>query len=103
MAEPFVPPEKAETPRESLLKVLGSEPVTARELSQTVGLSEREVLQHLEHLQKSLKTKNRRLEIKSPECLDCGYLFRKRTRLTRPGKCPLCRSTHLTEPKFHIR
>jgi predicted Zn-ribbon and HTH transcriptional regulator len=35
-------------------------------------------------------------------CRDCHFVFHKRTRLTRPGKCPLCRSTRLSEPMFSL-
>ncbi len=102
MADPFVPAEKEATPRESLLRALSTAPQTARDLSQGVGLSENDVFHHLEHLRKTLKTQNRRLLVTPASCLDCDYIFQKRDRLTRPGKCPVCRSTHLSEPLFSL-
>ena len=103
MTNPFIPPEKDVTPRESLLRTLSSEPLTARELSQLIGISEKDVLHHLEHLQKTLKTQNKNLLITPASCLDCDFVFQKRGRLTRPGKCPVCRSTHLSEPLFSLQ
>ncbi len=102
MTEPVPPPERAETPRERLLLVLSERPVSARVLSQLAGLAERDVFVHLEHLQKTLKTKNRRLVMTPASCLDCQFIFHKRERLSRPGKCPVCRSTHLSEPLFSL-
>jgi predicted Zn-ribbon and HTH transcriptional regulator len=102
VTEPFPPPERAETAREELLRALSSTPATARCLSQAAGLSEKEVFHHLAHLQKSLKAQHRRLKVTPAACLDCQYVFQKRDRLTRPGKCPICRSTHLSEPLFSI-
>lgn len=96
------PPERAQTARERLGQVLGAGPATLRQLSQGAGLSEREVLAHLLHLQKSMKSQGRRLEITPSACLDCHFVFQKRARLTRPGKCPVCRSTRLSEPLFAI-
>ena len=103
MSGPFIPPERESTPRESLLQLLSAQPKSARELSQEAGLSERDVVFHLGHLQKTLKTKRRRLRVTPATCLDCGYVFHKRTRLTSPGKCPVCRSTHLSDPLFSLK
>jgi hypothetical protein len=96
------PPDQSQSFRELLLQTLSAEPLTVRALSQAAGLSERDVLNHLQHLQKSLKVQNRRLKVTPATCLDCHFVFQKRERLTRPGKCPVCRSTHLREPFFSI-
>lgn len=101
-AETRSPVEQEQTPRERLLQALTAEPVSARTLSQAVSLSESEVVDHLQHLQKTLKTRNRRLVLTPATCLDCQFVFQKRDRLTRPGKCPVCRSTHLSEPLFSL-
>lgn len=102
MSELPPPPERAQTARDMILQALGADPVSARELSQMIGLSEREVTGHLRHLQKSLKHAAQRLQVTPPRCLDCGFVFHKRERLTRPGRCPVCRSTHLSEPLFSL-
>jgi len=102
MTEPSPPPDRLQSDRERLLQTLSGEPQTARELSQRAGLSERAVFEHLQHLQKSLRTHGRRLEVSPATCLDCQFIFRKRDRLTRPGKCPVCRSSHLSDPAFSI-
>lgn len=103
MTEPPPPPERQQTPREMILQALAGEPLSARALSQRVGLSEREVTSHLRHLQKSLKNSARRLSLTPPRCLDCSFAFQKRERLTRPGRCPVCRSTHLSDPLFSLQ
>lgn len=102
MTKPYLLLAKEETPRESLLRTLDSSPVTARDLSRDVGLSEKDVFHHLSHLKKTLKAQNRQLVVQPAVCLDCQYIFQKRERLTRPGKCPVCRSTHLSEPLFSL-
>ncbi len=77
-------------------------PSTARELSSRVGIPERDVVEHLEHLAKSLKARGGRLIVSPASCLACGYTFRGRARLTRPGACPECRATHIEAPAFEI-
>ena len=65
MTDPPPPPQRQRTPREMILQALAAGPLSARDLSQRVGLSEREVTRHLRHLQKSLKNSTRRLQLKN--------------------------------------
>lgn len=98
------PPSREQTIRRDLLEFLQQQPgASARELSMAIGIPEKSVADHLGHLQRSLRRQGQQLEILPPSCLDCEFVFQKRTRLTRPGRCPRCRSTHLSEPRFAIR
>ena len=77
--------------------------MTARDLSQALGLSEKEIAGHLEHVEKSLKPP-RRLAITPPSCHQCGYAFRDRARhrFSTPGRCPRCRHEGISPPLFRI-
>ena len=75
---------------------------TARELSQMVGIPEKEVTVHLGHIGKTAAARGKTLIIRPFECLSCGFLFTERKRFTRPGRCPECRSTHIESPVFRI-
>jgi len=100
---PGIPRERHETIRQEIilvLKVFG--PLTARELSAEVHVREREVIDHLEHIRKSLEKTGTPLEVTPPECRKCGFVFKTRRRLTKPGKCPSCRSTSIEAPEFKI-
>jgi hypothetical protein len=89
--------------RTALRDALRAGPLTARELSARVGVPEKQVAGHLEHLGRSLKAAGeRRLQVEPARCLDCGFVFRKRDRLSRPSRCPVCRSEHLDAPRFAI-
>jgi len=95
--------ERNETVRKeitSVLEVFG--PLTARELSAEVRVQEREVIEHLEHIRKSLAKSDRELVVTPSECRKCGFRFMDRKRLTKPGKCPSCRSTSIEEPSFKV-
>lgn len=96
------PAERADTVREALRKALLRGPSTARDLSAEVGLREKDVAEHLAHLVRSASHRAERLVVEPATCLACGYLFRERTRLTRPGACPACRSSRIDPPVFRI-
>lgn len=88
--------------REALRKALREGPATARDLSALAGIREKDVAEHLGHLARSLQHGGERLAVEPARCLACGYTFAGRGRLTRPGACPSCRSTHIDPPVFRI-
>jgi predicted Zn-ribbon and HTH transcriptional regulator len=97
------PAAASETPRQAIRRVLRDGAHDAHELSALVHLPEREIVPHLEHLARSLRGSDvERLEVDPARCHDCGYTFRDRTRLARPGACPRCRGHHLAAPTFRI-
>lgn len=96
------PPARIETVRSELRNALRGASSTSRELSQAIGASEREVLEHLPHLARSLAHEGERLVIDPSKCLACGFEFEDRTRLKRPGRCPECKSTRISQPRFAI-
>jgi len=94
--------ERHETVRSALRQVLREGPLTARELSARVRISEKEVSGHLEHVARSLRHSGERLRVEPAQCLACAFVFKERTRLTKPSKCPVCRSERLDPPRFVI-
>ena len=90
------------TARQEIMDRLLERPYSARELSQELGLSEREICSHLPHVAQSAAAKGARLRVLPFSCLSCGYVFRDRKRFTPPGRCPRCRSTHVEAPTFRI-
>ena len=96
------PGARGETLRETLRRVLREGPATARELSQAAGIREKDVAEHLGHLSRSLAHRRERLAVEPAACIACGYRFAERSRLTRPGACPRCRSTRIDPQVFRI-
>jgi predicted Zn-ribbon and HTH transcriptional regulator len=90
-----IPEERNVTIRQEILKLLACDDLTIGELSKIIGKSEKELYDHLEHLLVS-----RSLVIIPAECLKCGYLFEKREKVKKPGKCPQCKGTHIKQPVF---
>lgn len=97
---PFIPREKHDTLRHEIIALLERETLSAREISGKVGIPEAEVYGHLRHIQ--AKRRERHLHITPAACRKCGFVFTKRDRLTKPGKCPVCRGELITEPAFSL-
>jgi len=88
--------------RQRIVALLSEHELDARELAQELGLKEKEVYEHLEHVERSLAASGGRFIITPSRCLLCGYVFADRKRLTRPGRCPQCRRSKLQNPSFRI-
>lgn len=99
---PFIPPETHDTIRKEIVEALLQGPCTARDLSAAARIPEREVSGHLEHIRRSLTSTGRQLLLMPAECKKCGFVFAKREKLTRPGKCPVCKGESIREPRFLI-
>lgn len=97
------PPERQQTVRAALLAALEEgEPATAKDLSGAVGIREKDVPGHLEHLAKSLQREGRKLKMTPASCIACGFVFKDRTRFEKPGSCPECRETRIDPPLFTL-
>jgi len=90
------------TIRQKIIDLLSRQEMDVRQLSGQVGIQEKEVIEHLSHIARSLAVKGKKLTIRPAECLICGYVFEKRQRFTRPGRCPRCKKSHLLSPGFYI-
>lgn len=97
-----VPEARSQTIRRALEEALRGEPLSARELSQRVGVEERAVAAHLEHVERSLKSAGERLESLPARCVACGFVFQKRERKGRPSRCAQCKSERVEPPRFFI-
>jgi hypothetical protein len=90
------------TIRQQIIDLLRNREMDAQRLSREIGIREKEVYDHLVHIARSLAVKGKKLEIQPAQCLSCGYVFKDRKRFTRPGRCPLCKKSHLLSPSFNI-
>ena len=96
-----IPREAEQTVRQEIVKLLQvSGSVTIRQISQSVHVSEKEALGHLEHIRKTHKDE---FVMLPSECTKCGFIFDDRDRLKKPGKCPKCRSERIDEPAYTLR
>lgn len=101
--EPEAPIERYETIRRFITALLEEQTLTARDISVFARIAEKDVHDHLEHIKKTVQKNNRRFTVEPARCEHCNFVFKKRERLTKPGKCPSCHSTLIRAPVFHIQ
>jgi transcriptional regulator len=99
---PPIPRTAQETVRQAVVNLLGEQELSARELSMAVGIAEKDVYSHLEHIRRSLPATGETLKVTPARCRMCDFVFVKRDRLTPPGKCPVCRKEAIADPRFSI-
>ncbi len=99
---PFIPEERHETIRRQIIAMLKAGMISAKDISSEVRISEKEVYEHLDHIRRTLNKGDRRFELIPAECAKCGFIFSKRDRLKKPGRCPVCKAELIREPLFSI-
>jgi predicted Zn-ribbon and HTH transcriptional regulator len=91
------------TPRQRIIELISGTRLSSHQLAQLLGISERQVEDHLTHVVKTLaRDRSRRFVLDPSVCQDCGFVFRDRTRLTRPSRCPVCHNEGITAPRYGI-
>lgn len=98
-----MPAPNTKTCRQRLLDLLSAEQLGGLDLSQRLGIPEKEVYAHLEHVRRSAAARGLRFVLHPAACLSCGFVFKERRRVTRPGRCPACKGTHLRSPTYGIQ
>lgn len=93
---------QAKTTRQAITDELLLGLRTVRELSQALGISEKEVIAHLPHVRQSAKHKGYDFVFEPSKCLKCGFIFEHRERWAKPSKCPRCKGEKLTSPMFGL-
>lgn len=98
---PMLPPER--TVRQRMIELLTETRLSSYQLAQLLGIPERHVEAHLPHIVKSLaRDRSRRFVLEPSACSHCGFVFRDRTKLTKPSRCPTCRSEAVSAPRYGI-
>jgi len=103
LKKPFIPAERQETIRQQVISILEGNTLSAKDISAVARVSEKEIYEHLEHIQRTFNKGHHTFIVTPAECKKCGFVFRKRDKLKKPGKCPVCRSESIQEPLFSIR
>jgi predicted Zn-ribbon and HTH transcriptional regulator len=93
---------KSQTLRRHIMTFLREQERDARDLSEALGLKEKEVYEHLVHVERSVAAAGGKFIVIPSQCRLCGYVFENRRRLTRPSRCPQCKRSKLQNPFFRI-
>jgi hypothetical protein len=90
------------TLRRRIVALLSEREMDVRELSQALRIKEKEVYEHLVHVERSATAASARFILTPSQCQLCGYVFENRRKLTRPSRCPACKRSKLLNPSFRI-
>jgi hypothetical protein len=100
--EPPEPVERHETIRKYIIALLQDYAISAKELSGFLRIPEKDVHDHLGHIRKTMNKGGYHLIVNPARCVKCSFTFRKRGRLAKPGKCPICHGNQIIPPLFSI-
>jgi transcriptional regulator len=89
------------TARKSLLETLSVEPRSVSSLARELGLKRGEVEDDLRHAIRSARAAGRRVIVEPARCRACGFTFGEE-KLSKPSRCPSCRSERLYEAQIRI-
>lgn len=87
------------TRRQEIIKILKKKQTSAQDLANYFKVELKEIIEDLEHIKLTVKDK---LKIFPAQCKMCGFLFKERSRIKRPSKCPRCRHERIEAALFRI-
>ncbi len=97
-----MPRQREQTIRREIIMHLEASALTIREISQQVRIMEKEVVFHLTYIEKSLRSKKKKISVTPHACMGCGFEFKERKNYKKPGKCPECRGTRIGPAIYRI-
>jgi predicted Zn-ribbon and HTH transcriptional regulator len=94
----------SQTARQRIIELLTGGLLSSYQLAKLLGIPERQVEDHLAHVVKTVARDGvKRFVLEPSACHDCGFVFRNRAKLTKPSRCPRCRSEAITAPRYGIQ
>ena len=87
--------------RKSLIDVLAAQPRSVSSIARELGLKRGDVEDDLRHAIRSARASGRRVLIEPARCRSCGFTFGE-DKLSKPSRCPSCRSERLFEAQVRI-
>jgi predicted Zn-ribbon and HTH transcriptional regulator len=89
------------TLRKDLVSLLTAGPRSVSWLARELGVRRNDVEDDLRHALRSARAAGHRVVVVPARCRSCGFTFDE-AKLSKPGKCPVCRGTRLYEPQIGI-
>jgi predicted Zn-ribbon and HTH transcriptional regulator len=89
------------TRRRDLITLLTMRPRSVSALARDLALPRRDVEEELAHAIRSARAAGHRVIVDPARCRTCGFEFGEE-KLSKPGKCPVCRGTRLFEPQIRL-
>jgi predicted Zn-ribbon and HTH transcriptional regulator len=81
--------------------MLTVQPRSVSSVARELGLKRGDVDDDFRHLIRSARAAGREVMIEPARCRGCGFAFGE-DRLSKPGKCPVCRGTRIFEAQISV-
>jgi len=89
------------TRRQQIIQILQESKQTAQQLANYFQCKLKDVIEDLEHIEKTIKPK--KLKIIPAYCKSCNFIFKERSKISKPSKCPRCKSEWIEAQMFSIQ
>ena len=89
------------TRREEIIEILKKQEISAQELANMFRVIVKEIEEDLQHIAKSVRP-DFELVMYPAACKNCGFVFKERSRIKKPSRCPKCKKEAIEFPKFRI-
>jgi predicted Zn-ribbon and HTH transcriptional regulator len=83
------------------VEILRLGPASITQLARELEMKPKDLLDDIEHIKRSLKHESGHLLVTPAVCNKCDFTFGE-DKLRKPGKCPACRGTWISEPLLEI-
>jgi predicted Zn-ribbon and HTH transcriptional regulator len=87
--------------RKSLIDILTAQPRSVSSIARELGLKRGDVEDDLRHAIRSARASGRRVLIEPARCRASGFIFGEE-KLSKPSRCPRCRSERLFEAQIAV-
>ena len=88
------------TRRQQIIELLEQNKQSAQQLANYFQTELKEIVEDLEHIRKSIKP--RKLKVTHACCKKCNFVFKERDKISKPSKCPRCKSEWVEAQMFWI-
>lgn len=97
-------PPKRKTRRQALRAMLADRTWSFEALRSELRIPIHLLEDDLQHLERSLRRSEDRLEVSPARCRQCDFRFTRRApgRFHKPGRCPRCRGESITGPDLRV-
>jgi len=88
------------TRRQEIIRLLEAGEWSLYQLANHFKTTAKEILLDFNHI--PLTIHPRKIRVRPAQCKVCGFVFKERSRFSRPTKCPCCKSESVSPPMLRI-
>ncbi|MDZ7687397.1 MAG: transcriptional regulator [Halobacteriales archaeon] len=89
------------TTRKRIADYLREDDATPSQIAEALDVHVDSVYAHIEHVARSVESEDERMLVAPPDCAECGFSDFDYP-LSRPSKCPSCKSERIEEPVLRV-